>query len=162
MKKILFMLLISAMLLCSCGKFNPDDYPWELTESDVVPYSDNAYSLEIIEGTLTNTGCKVLISKNNDEDEYLLCGEDFSVELLGDKKWYKIQPLSEYLMFPATGWFFNNDNPNGEQEMDWSKMYGELPAGTYRIVKNFRIMSGEVGVFNEDSAYNFCVEFTIE
>ena len=161
MKKILILLVLFAVLLSSCGKFNPDDYPWELTESDVVPYSDNAYSLEIIEGTLTNTGCKVLISKNNDEDEYLLCGEDFSIELLGDK-WYKIQSPQEYVIFPAAGWFFGNDNPNGEQDMDWSKIYGELPTGTYRIVKSFRLMTGEMGVFKDDIAYNFCVEFVIE
>ena len=161
MKKILIFIALCTILLCSCG-FDPENYPWALTESDTVPFEGGGYSFEIVEGTVRPTGCSGVLTKTDDADGFIMCGTEVTVEIYGDGKWYKIEPM--YIIGTGGGKTVSVQYPRLEQDYDWTSIYGELPAGKYRIVKNFYLMGGDVmdepEIISKDN--KFCVEFKID
>ena len=72
--------------------------------------------------------------KNNTEELYVY-GPEYSIEEQKDSRWYEIETK-----YPLT-WIaiaYNLEaNSTIELNIDWSNSYGELPSGTYRIVKKF-------------------------
>ena len=57
---------------------------------------------------------------------------DFSIEILQDDKWKTIDSGERSITAEAI--VFMGES---ELEIDWTNIYGELPRGKYRIVKNF-------------------------
>lgn len=89
-------------------------------------------SLEIVDGTLTPTSATVRISNNTDTPMISGNTHDFLIEARREGKWKEIDRGEWSNTAEAAGY-----TGTGEFELDWSRMYGKLPAGDYRILKCF-------------------------
>ena len=80
-------------------------------------------------------------------------GEWFRIDRLSDNgEWKEVRVISDNYGFISIGWILN---PMGEFEdkIDWSKLYGKLRKGNYRIVKEVYYNGNKIGLY---------AEFTIE
>lgn len=130
-----------------------------LNIGDVSEIETNTFegvSLKIEADTLTNTSAKVWV-KNNTEFEITSGNEyDFFLQVYQDNHWYSIK----------TGDRSNTAEAmvlKGEQTIDinWIDIYGELPKGHYRIVKEFFPWSNEESLGYKNAFY-LSDEFDIE
>ena len=87
-------------------------------------------TMTIKEGTLTPNGATIII-KDKENHTY---GEAFSIERKEDNKWKKQEPIIEDYFFNLIGYTPNEKN-EVEIKTDWQWLYGTLPPGTYRILK---------------------------
>ena len=94
-------------------------------------------SMIIKEGTLTNTGCTVIIT-DTEKEEVHIYGDSFSLEIKKDNKWQKLKPIIEDYAFNLVGYHVNENNEL-EQDIKWEWLYGNLEPGEYRLVKNAAI-----------------------
>lgn len=105
-------------------------------------------AMAIKEGTLTRTSVTVSIKDNNNDHVY---GYDYSIEKKEDGEWRIVNNIGTYerillAISPGRAETLNFD-------IDWSKRYGELDNGEYRIVKSVDTAEGEKLLY---------AEFTIE
>lgn len=71
--------------------------------------------------------------RNNAEESYTY-GEWFEIQYKYGEEWHRVPYISEFGYYDIAYAL-----PEGESEeihINWSKIYGELPVGTYRIVKD--------------------------
>lgn len=105
-------------------------------------------TMTIKEGTLTTKGATLIIIDNNDIPyEY---GKSFIINVRENKEW-KILEQENDAIFTLEAYY----TKDGKLEMltDWSKIYGELKKGKYRIGKDLYI----------DGEYKYIwAEFTID
>ena len=133
-------------------KFNKFDCPIYDNNKDVgseFRTSNNIISLSIKDNSLTKTGL-TLIMKNNTNSKFYY-GAIYYVEHYENNKWNLMRVMSGTMM--AYGF---RPNQQIEEKLDWSNIYGELPNGKYRIVRNF--------LKNNNHSYeiNSSVEFEIK
>ena len=114
--------------------------------------------MEIKEGTLTNAGATVVIYDDN--EYHFAYHEQFSIERKENNQRkevpYFIPEDNEsgvLPLFDMIGVKPKEENPI-EMEQNWTRIYGELPQGEYRLIKS-------VSTYNGDQQ-PFYVEFTIE
>ena len=104
-----------------------------------------------VKGDVTAEGLTLVISQRGGtytgELEY---GEPYSIERKNGDKW---EPL-EY--FDGAVWhdlaYFVEPNTDKEEKLDWRWLYGTLPAGTYRIAKEFMDFRGS-GDYDKQTFY---------
>lgn len=107
--------------------------------------------LKIYEDTLTKSGMTLLITDKN-EIGYGW-GEEYKIQKENNGEWedlsYKIIPIWNDIGFGF------DDNCQRKQIIDWSKTYGELNTGKYRLIKK---------VYDnvEQKYIEFYLEFTIK
>ena len=88
--------------------------------------------ITIKEDSITKTSANIIIEDKNENP--VSWGMDFAIQKSGDNdKWVDIITKEritwiEIIMKP-------NENGITEMQLDWSKIYGELNQGTYRVVK---------------------------
>ena len=81
------------------------------------------------------TGMKFAITNSNDTN--ITFGEDYKLQKLVNDSWESIPYIND------TNWAFKaiaimlSPNASSDKSINWEYMYGELPNGTYRIVKDF-------------------------
>lgn len=108
---------------------------------------NNEYTLEgvtmnIKENTLTKGGATIIITDDN-KTKYTY-EEYYKLEKRIDHIWYELKPNSD-VIFNEMGYLVD-DNNELEMNIDWSKTYGNLTSGKYRIIK--RIYDGEYKYFS--------------
>ena len=116
-------------------------------------------NMTIKEGTLTDTGVTVIISvKENYNISY---GQPFWLEKYDYKNNYfkKMDISGENCDFILPAYSVTIDKPR-ELYQDFSCMYGKLPKGTYRLVKNVDFDS-DIPI-DEKNTYYIWTEFTID
>ena len=111
-------------------------------------YGVDGVSMKIKEGSLTETKAVVIIEDLN-KNKYVY-GEEFFLEKKENDNWIRLTPNNYDYGFNEIGYVINEDNKL-ELIQDWSKIYGVLGKGKYRLVKN---------VFDNGYKY-FFVEFDI-
>lgn len=130
--------IVMAQLKSNDAEFNPVDN----------------VTMEIVEGTLTNTGATIVITDLSGEDNTY--SEWYRVDKLEDGKWHEIKDIVDgNAGWHAVGHLVGEDNKL-TMEIDWKWLYGPLKNGKYRIVKGFS---------NEKNPYvvrHVAAEFTIE
>ena len=107
--------------------YNVKGYFLEVNNKDV---SDKV-SIIIKEGTPTNA---TIVIKNTTNKE-LTSGEWFRIDKLeASGEWKEVKSINDNYVFNLICWIIK---PRGEFEdkVDWSKLYGNLKKGHYRIVK---------------------------
>lgn len=114
--------------------------------------------MKIVEGTLTNTKTDVVITDSN-EIHYPGYGEWFRIDKKVNGIWRELDQKAD-ATFKAIGYIVGQDNKL-ELTVDWSKIYGELDPGEYRLVKNVYDNSQEYKNYSDGYRY-FDAEFTIE
>ena len=112
------------------------------------------------EGSLTKTGATFILETNSDYD--IGFGESFMIEKY-DEKTHDFQVLKydedKNCAFNMIGYNLQKNKPF-ELKQGWFCMYGELPKGLYRIVKDVSFDSDRP--IDEDKVYYISAEFNIE
>ena len=105
-------------------------------------YNLKDVTMKIKENTLTKSGATIIITDNN-EIKYTY-EEYYKLEKRIDHVWYELKPSGD-VFFDEMGYLVD-DNNELEMNIDWSKIYGNLTSGKYRIIK--RIYDGEYKYFS--------------
>ncbi len=125
MKKIVALLLV---LLCCAVLFGgcSEESAFKATEVENV-------SIRISD--LSSTGATVIIKDVNDKPfEY---GEWYKIEKEYDGEWHDVKTVIENYGFEDIAYLLDENSETREMkfEIDWKWLYGELPSGTYRLLK---------------------------
>ena len=118
MKKLTFVFLILMAILTGCAR-----------ESAYRP--TEAANVTMTVSDVTPTGAVVTIQDDNPEP--FVYGEWFVIEREKDGVWYEVKTKITNYGFNEIGWLA--DHGNLTMTVDWEWLYGELPQGHYRILK---------------------------
>jgi len=133
------------------------------TEIDTVDKGFPDWGLTLSVENVTSTGLTLVVTQSGGNPTGSLeTGEAYRLITLKDGTWKVVEelPLPEGVDgrgFNSIGYFI----PRGETrefEINWEWIFGELPSGTYRLIKNFTDFRETA---NYDSA-DFWVEFEIK
>ena len=129
----LLALLCVAVLMVACGK-----------ETGYQPTEVENVTMQILD--VSATGATVVI-KDTNEEPYMY-GSWYKIERETDGKWTEVKTVIDNYGFDLVGYL---PDINGEVKFDvnWEWLYGQLPPGNYRIVK-------------EVNSQNISVEFRVE
>ena len=119
MKKLTVFILIMLALLAGCAK-----------ESAYQP--TGAENVTMALSDVTPTGAVVTIQDCNPEP--FVYGEWYVIEQEKDGLWYEVKTKITDYGFNEIGWL-TDENGALTMDVDWAWLYGELPAGQYRILK---------------------------
>ena len=119
MKKLTVFILIMLALLCGCAQ-----------ESAYQP--TGAENVTMALSDVTPTGAVVTIQDCNPEP--FVYGEWYVIEQQKDGLWYEVKTKLNDYGFNEIGWL-TDENGVLTMDVDWAWLYGELPAGQYRILK---------------------------
>lgn len=89
-------------------------------------------SMKIKENTLTETKATVIITDTSSREN--VYGSSFFIEKQVDRVWTKLEPKEE-MVFTDIG-YERGEDYTIEFDISWENVYGKLPRGTYRIVKD--------------------------
>lgn len=117
-------------------------------ETVVKVHHIDGVSMEIKEGSLTDTSMIVVIEDLNKE-KYTF-GQEFYIEKKEKNRW-KVLNSNDNFIFEEMGYLVGDDNKL-EMKQDWAKLYGKLDSGYYRLVKS---------VYKDNQKLFFSVEFKI-
>jgi len=106
---------------------------------------------------LTSTDMRIII--HDDSINKIAYGEDFYIEKVVDGHWEEIETTGENYGFNAIA-YYKDENGLLEMHQNWEHIYGSLPKGRYRIVKNV-FFDSDIPVDKEDIFY-ISEEFIIE
>lgn len=112
---------------------------------------------------VTSTGLTLVCTQSGGEPTgSLLTGEQYKLITLVDETWKTVEELPLPEGVDGRGWhqiaYPIPMEDSREFEINWSWIYGELPEGTYRLVKEFMDFR-ETGDYD---TFDFWVEFEIE
>lgn len=119
MKKLTAILSIFAALLAGCAK-----------ESAYQP--SGAENVTMTLSDVTPTGAEVTIQDGNPDP--FVYGEWYVIEEQKDGIWYEVKTKLTNYGFNEIGWL-TDENGALTMNVDWEWLYGKLPAGHYRILK---------------------------
>ena len=133
MKKIAAMLLaLVCTVLAGCAE-----------ESAYHPIEPDNVSVEVYD--ITPTGATVVITDTNASP--VTYGGWFVIERERHGRWYGVEPLVESFSFHCIG-YTPDSNDEVRFTIPWRMLYGELPAGHYRILKEYgeKYIAGEFSI----------------
>lgn len=110
--------------------------------------------MNILKGTLTKTSATIIVHDRNGT-KYVY-GEPFRIEKLENGIWTSLEGIG-YFNEPA---YYVDRNGILIMKQDWNSIYGILPNGKYRLVKE--IFLDEKRPITEIDKKDISVEFTIE
>lgn len=119
----LSLVLVLLLSLCGCQK-------QETMSSDYV--ATNVKNVEIRIEDVSPAGATVTIRDTNPEPH--VYGEWYQVEKKEGSSWRFVEPIIEAFGFNDIGYIVD-ENGEVKFDIDWTWLYGELPTGTYRILK---------------------------
>ena len=155
MKKALIttaVLLLCLALLCGCQKkekFIIDGLDGVNVRNDL------GVSLTLTPGTLSPTGGEFVLY-NESEESFSYTGY-YYLDMLTDEGWGYMKPTGDSLIFTLIIQELNMFDFY-TMNYDWSRAFGELPAGEYRLIKKITPFQGNSV---QEEFYVTC-EFTIE
>lgn len=167
MKKVIFLIIFLMIILTILFIISSFNRSVTNTNSENITNTNNLKSTDINnvimtikEGTLTKTSATVIITDTN-ETPYSAYGVDYIIEKKKNNSWVELKPLSS---FSEDSSYNENavimgENKVLEMSLDWSKRYGTLDNGKYRIVKNQQRTEEKTKKIIYDYFY---VEFDIE
>lgn len=106
-------------------------------------------SLSLKKDTLTKTNVTIIISDISEQENTY--GEWFRIDKKTNGFWEELKPIDDNYVFTDIAYKIG-ENHQLEMHTDWSKLYGELEPGEYRLVKE---------IYDNGHTY-LAVEFTIE
>ena len=137
--KIILILLIFGGLIYYLNSLNNASVT---LNKDNEEYTLEGVTMKLKDNTLTKSGTTIIITDNN-EIKYTY-EEYYKLEKRIDHILYELKPNSD-VFFNEMGYLVD-DNNELEMDIDWSKTYGNLTSGKYRIIK--RIYDGEYKYFS--------------
>ena len=168
MKKLacLFMIVLSVICLAGCSQ--PRDSDTQLAkdyseEYEVSPYGNEELNpsadLKVAFNTETQLDLKQLsfVIENNSDKEYQYSSAYFEIEVEQAGAWYQLKQLNDFTSNEAE--CIIKPHEQLVYTIDAEHYYGELPAGQYRLIKNFVFFENETD-WDYDT-FNLSCEFTI-
>lgn len=137
MMKKLYIVALIVMLIAGavgCNSKTNTEYPWSITKSNMDIKNENEYIvMQIVDDTLTPKGAQ-LVLYNNDQNA-ISFGSEYFIQIYTNNSWYDIG--------------IGNVDWTGELitveayceytvDLDWYSIYGEIPSGRYRIIKEYK------------------------
>ena len=119
MKKLTAFILIMLVLLTGCAR-----------ESAYQP--TGAANVTMTVSDVTPAGAVVTIQDSNEAP--FVYGEWFQIEREKDGIWYEVKTKISNYGFNEIGWL-TDENGGLTMDVNWEWLYGKLPAGHYRILK---------------------------
>ncbi|NBJ93067.1 immunoglobulin-like domain-containing protein [Parablautia muri] len=138
-------MLIGAVLLVSlvgCGAKLGEEFTEEVNTLE-------GATLTVDEESVSSEGITYTVDNQSETD--LNFGQDYSLQKEEKGKWYQLSPANPVAVTMELLWV-----PAGSSEtleINWDAAYGKLPAGHYRILKNFA---------DNENGYYLAGEFTLE
>ncbi len=120
-KPILIFIILTAMLLCIGG----------CNDNTAV---SNEIELSLKKDTLTPTSITLIIANNSKTYDFIY-GADYGIETYTNEQWQELPTLNDHVVYSIA--YTIHPNSSKDFEIDWHYIYGEIPKGNYRIVKNF-------------------------
>lgn len=170
MKKIICIFITLSLFVCISGCGQTEDSDDQLVQDYSEEYEISPYGNEEKLDNLTNL--KITLNEENDIDlkqlsflientsdkEYRYSPEYFEIEVEKSGVWYQLNQLDD----PSTDNETDCIIKSGEiltLNIDVKTFYGELPAGHYRLIKQFAYFEHERD-WDYDT-FNLACEFTI-
>ncbi len=129
MKKAVLMVLLCGFIfsgMFGCNKYEPlNKAVSSYTVTDVENVNADIYDVSPVGATV--------IIKDTNENPYVY-GEWYKIEKEENGKWYDVETVIEEYGFNEIGYSVNENN-EVKFEINWEWLYGELPQGNYRILK---------------------------
>ena len=100
-------------------------------------YQDH-WGVKLTAKNITPSGLTIVCTQQDGEPTgELNTGSYYGLEVLRDGEWGAVEllPMEGELAWTSEAWMIPN-NAETEWEVNWSRLYGELPAGNYRISKS--------------------------
>jgi len=104
-----------------------------ILENNNINQNNYRATMTIKDGTLNKDGA-IIVIKNNDE-KTLGYDEWFRIDKEKNKKWEELKAKNNYIFYSLA--YIIEGKKETEIKVEWSKLYGELKAGRYRLVKHF-------------------------
>lgn len=147
MKKLCIIAIIFTLMLnaIGCTINTTKNYPWKIIKSSVdINNKNENIVIQFIDDTLTSSGAQLtLYNGSATEIEF---GSKYLIQICKNDSWYDIN-------IGSSDWTAELCilEPNHEYStaIDWTSIYGELPAGTYRFVKEYTQAQQNYFVFVE-------------
>lgn len=155
MKKYIFLIVCVLALITIAGCQKKDDALKLGEESTITIGTDFDVTMEIVEGSVTSDSLQIYLDINTHIEINGGNASDFTIEAFKNGKWYTIE--TGLRSNTQEAYIFNRIK---YMTINFSKIYGTLPSGHYRIVKLFFPWSQEQTYTNEDNFY-LAAEFDI-
>ena len=146
MKKMFALVLLLAMLLTGCGGTDssgqtendiPGQDTTDQTDGDLtIQAQKDPWGLVLAAEDVTATGLTLRFVQSGGEPfGELQTGSPYWLEREENGEWTAVEPLMEDVAWDMMAYLISMD---GETEMavDWTALYGQLPAGSYRLGKS--------------------------
>ena len=117
---------------------------------------NNTVDMYIKEGTLTNTSATVVIEDKNPNK--IVYGQYFYIERYNNGNWESVNTISEDYFFNDIAYYVD-DSGVLEMRHDWTHIYGPLPKGLYRLVKDV-FFESDIPI-DDSNKYYIWTEFEI-
>lgn len=116
-------------------------------KNDIEIYRDpNLVTLEIDKDTLSKIGVTLIITDNN-ENSYGW-GHGYQVQKKINNNWADLESKEE-MIFTALGYSLDENN-QWEYKIDWSRYYGKLENGIYRIKKKIYDNNNYIDLYSNE------------
>ena len=132
-KSILFLSLVLALILSACTP-KQDEIPEELIST--LPAG---ITMTVDEETITPEGASFLLLQTTEMD--IKYGDNYKLQKYDGSTWVDVPTIIENYAFHSIAYSLPENEPK-VLELDWAWLYGSLPAGEYRLVKEFMDFRG--------------------
>ncbi|MBR2061823.1 MAG: hypothetical protein IJ969_00725 [Anaerotignum sp.] len=147
-KRILFSLFFALLLSACTPKTN------EIPEEKIAALPEGI-TMTVDKETITPEGASFLLLQTTELD--IQYGDDYKLQKLEGSQWVDVPIIIDDYAFHAIAYELPKDKPQ-TLEIDWAWLYGSLPAGEYRLVKEFMDFRGT----GDYDIYTITAAFTIE
>jgi len=109
-----------------------------ISRTPAIEAYQDPWGLKLTAKNITPSGLTIVCTQQDGEPTgELNTGSYYGLEVLRDGEWVAVEllPMEGELAWTAEAWMIPN-NAETEWEVNWSRLYGELPAGSYRISKS--------------------------
>lgn len=116
-------------------------------------YQDH-WGVKLTAKNITPSGLTIVCTQQDGEPTgELNTGSYYGLEVLRDGEWVAVEllPMEGELAWTSEAWMIPA-NEDTEWDVNWSRLYGELPAGSYRISKSIMDFRG-TGDFDKETYY---------
>lgn len=126
-----FSMLIPCLSSCAC---QPEaSYPWPVDEESSLNLEENSpVTLSLEPDSLTLTSGRFIL--HNGGEEKVFYGNEFSIQVHTRRQWRLIEKYSDWTLEAYTVL----PGESAILDLDWSQLYGELPASEYRLILHYR------------------------
>lgn len=97
------------------------------------------YYMSVIQSEVSDTGATVEI--HNDSDQAIDYGEDFRIKRNVNGAWVNVVYATEHFGFQNIAYSIPA-NEASVVKIDWELLYGKLPVGQYRLIKDLHVKAG--------------------